>query len=312
MGWQQTTAAGDRLGMTIYEAGEFGGPGMGGCPPGPNGVIAPQNPTSPVHYVPADLRDAAVPANQAFLKNVTVFPERDFISIEGFPEGTDLQVVVRRGNSATPVVGTARGIVGRSGLFEINHPGGVCWTGQTPNILPGDWIDVFQVVNLSFSAGQTQRVIDAKITRTAFEFTTPAGAVQVRVNGSSVDAGGAPLPLALVEQRIINPDFKDNRSSRIGRRDIRADTSGGRVENVPGGTGALQATSVPGQWQATYTGLNATERQLAIAGQNRAMAWHSTNGNGDRFGMTIFEAGELGGPGFGGCPATGSAQIPIP
>jgi len=42
------------------------------------------------------------------------------------------------------------------------------------------------------------------------------------------------------------------------------------------------------------------------------MAWHSTNPNGDRFGMTIFEAGEVGGPGMGGCPTTGNAAIPIP
>ncbi len=304
MGWQQTSAAGDRLGMTIYEVGELGGPGMGGCPPGPNGVIAPKNPTPPVPYLPANLLDAANPVNQPSLKDVTVFPERDFISIAGFPAGTDLQVVVRRGNSGAPVVGTARGIVGSGGLFEVNHPGGVCWTGQTPNIVPGDWIDVFQVVSLGFSAGQTQRVIDAKITRPAFVTSTG----QVQVDGSAVDAGGLPLSLGLMEQRIINPDFKD---TRIGRRDIRADTDGGRVENIPGGTGRLLRTGTGAEWRAIYTGLNAAEQRVAVAGQSRAMAWLSTNNNGDRFGMTIFESGELGGPGFGGCPATGSAQIPI-
>ncbi|WP_029527338.1 hypothetical protein [Polaromonas glacialis] len=109
MGWQQTTAAGDRLGMTIYEVGESGGPGLGGCPPGPNGVVLPRAPSAPVFYQPASLLDAANPANQPSLQAVTVFPERDFISIEGFAAGTDLQVVVRRGNSAAPVVGTARG-----------------------------------------------------------------------------------------------------------------------------------------------------------------------------------------------------------
>jgi hypothetical protein len=66
------------------------------------------------------------------------------------------------------------------------------------------------------------------------------------------------------------------------------------------------------EWRAVYSGLSATEQQLAIAGQNRAMAWLSTNANGDRFGMTIYEAGEVGGPGFGGCPATGNASIAIP
>lgn len=306
MGWQETTAAGDRLGMTIYETGEFGGPGIGGCPPGPNGVVAPKSPTPPVPYRPADLLDAANPINQPALKDVTVFPERDFVSIEGFPEGTDLQIVVRRGNSATPVVGTARGIVGRGGLFEVNHPGGVCWTGQTPDIVAGDRIDVFKIVDMGFSAGQTQRVVETKITKTAF--ITATG--EVRINGTAVAADGSPLALGLFEQRIINPDFT---TTRIGRRDIRADTNGGRVENIPGATGNLLRTggNASNEWRAVYTGLNATEQQLALAGQNRAMAWLSTNGNGDRFGMTIYEAGEVGGPGFGGCPATGNASIAL-
>ena len=306
MGWQQTTAAGDRLGMTIYEVGEIGGPGIGGCPPGSTGVTPPAAPTPPVHYAPNSLLDASFRANQPSLKDVTVFPERDFISIDGFPPGTELQVVVRRGTNSTPVIGTARGIVARGGVFEVNHPGGVCWTGQTPNIGAGDFIDVFKVVNSAFSAGQTQRVIDAKVTRPAF--INPNG--EVRVNGTASDNGAA-LPLAFMEQRIINPDFT---STRIGRRDIRADTSGGRVENVPGGAGNLLRTgaSPSDQWRAIYTGLNDAEKQFAVAGQSRAMAWLSTNGNGDRFGMTISEFGEVGGPGMGGCPAPGNTSIAIP
>lgn len=305
MAWQQTTAAGDRLGMTIYEVGESGGPGISGCPPGPNGVVLPKPPNAPVPYNPSFLLDAAIPVNQPSLKEVTVFPERDFLSIAGFPEGTDLQIVVRRGNSSTPVVGTARGIVGRGGLFEVNHPGGVCWSGQTPNIAAGDWIDVFKVVDMGFSSGQTQRVINARITRTAFI----NGTGSLQINGSAADANGAPIPLGRVEQRIIQPDFKD---TRIGRRDIRADTTGGRVENIPGATGRLLRTGTASEWQAIYTGLNVTEQRLAIAGQNRAMAWLSTNPSGDRFGMTIFEAGESGGPGMGGCPAPGNASIALP
>ena len=34
MGWQRTAPNGDRLGITIFEAGELGGPGFGGCPQG--------------------------------------------------------------------------------------------------------------------------------------------------------------------------------------------------------------------------------------------------------------------------------------
>ena len=308
MGWQQTTAAGDRLGMTIYEVGELGGPGIGGCPSGPNGVVLPKNPTTPVRYVPTDLRDAAISTNQGFLKDVTVFPERDFISIAGFDANTELQVVVRRGNSNAPVVGTARGTVGRNRVFEVNHPGGVCWTGQTPDIKPGDWIDVFTVVNDRFNFGQTQRVIDTVIKKPA-EINNGL----VKVEGVSLTAPDAnnkqsAFPLRLTEQRIINPDFKEN---LVGRRDIRADINGGRVGNLPGVTGTLTALGGGGKWAAVYRGLTPAQQQLAVAGQSRAMAWHSTNGNGDRFGMTISEFGELGGPGINGCPATGSASIAI-
>lgn len=303
IGWQQTSPAGDRLGMTIYEVGAFGGPGLGGCPPGPNGAVAPQNPSAPVHYQPGDLLDAATLANQPFLKTAIVFPGRDFVSITGFDPGTELQVVVRRGTSVTPVIGTARGIVNNGGLFEVNHPGGVCWSGQTPDIGPGDWVDVLKVgPNATFLAGQTQQVINTSITKTAY--LTSNG--EVRVEGAAVDASGLPMALDFIEQRIINPDFT---TTRAGRRDIRADTKGGRV--VPGGTGFLWPT-VPGGWTAVYSGLNATEAQIAIAGDNRAMAWLSTNANGDRFGLTIFEAGAVGGPGLGGCPARGTASIAIP
>jgi hypothetical protein len=308
MGWQQTTAAGDRLGMTIYEAGEVGGPGMGGCPPGPNGVVEATSPTPPVHYLPGNLWDAAEQANQAQLKTVTVFPERDFVSIEGFPAGTDLQVVVRRGGrDSIDVVGTARGLVPTSGIFEVNHPGGVCWTGQTPDIVGGDWVDVMPITSLSVSSGQTQRVVKTNITKPAFINNK----IEVRVNGTAVDKDDKPLALNMMEQRIINPEFA---TTRIGRRDLRADINGGRAGNAPGVIGNLlrTGTATSNEWRAVYSGLTEAEAKLAKDGQSRIMAWLSTNGNGDRFGMTIYEAGEAGGPGMSGCPVAGSAAIPIP
>lgn len=311
MGWQQTTPAGDRLGMTIYEVGEIGGPGMGGCPPGANPAATPPAPTAPkppvAGYNLNGLLDAGVQSNQHALKDVTVFPERDFVSIAGFIEGTELQVVVRRGTGDKPVIGTARGFVGRSGVFEVNHPGGVCWSGQTPDIRPGDMVDVVVVYQTQFSSGQTQQVIDARVDKPA-AFINANG--DIRVNGTAFK-DGLPLPLQFMEQRIINPDFA---KTRIGRRDIRADTSGGRIDNVPGGGGNLLRTGddTSIEWRAIYKGLNEEEKQIAIAGQSRAMAWLSTNGNGDRFGLTISEFGELGGPGMGGCPSTGSESIAIP
>ena len=313
MAWQKTASNGDRLGMTIYEVGELGGPGFSNCPAGPNGVVLPKNPTTPVFYDPKNLLDASISTDQPSLKDVTVFPQRDFISIAGFDAGTELQVVVRRGTSLTPVIGTARGFVGKNGMFEVNHPGGVCWTGQTPDVKPGDWIDVFKVVSDQFQFGQTQRVIDTTVLKPAY-----VNNGLVKVEGIALTAPNASgtrqaYPLRLTEQRIINPDFRNTRiepDTRIGRRDMRADINGGRVGTSGVGIGQLTARG-GGKWEAVYSGLNLTEQRLAVAGQTRAMAWLSTNATGDRFGMTIFEYGELGGPGIGGCPATGTASIPI-
>jgi hypothetical protein len=39
-----------------------------------------------------------------------------------------------------------------------------------------------------------------------------------------------------------------------------------------------------------------------VAGQTRVLGWQSTDAAGERLGITIHEVGEVGGPGFGGCP----------
>ena len=102
----------------------------------------------------AIVAEAAAPA---FPNNVVVFPDRDFVTIEGYQNHigeTALVEVTRNGQ----VIGSAKGIVEEGDVaFEINHPGGYCWgagTGLnvTPDIRPGD------KVNISFNgidAGDT-------------------------------------------------------------------------------------------------------------------------------------------------------------
>ena len=102
----------------------------------------------------AIVADAAVPS---FPNNVVVFPDRDFVTIEGYQThiGETALVEVTRGSQ---VIGSAKGVVEEGDVaFEINHPGGYCWgagTGLnvTPDIRPGD------KVNISFNgidAGDT-------------------------------------------------------------------------------------------------------------------------------------------------------------
>jgi len=105
---------------------------------------------------------AAVPT---FPDNIVVFPNRDFVTLEGYQDhlGQTGTVEVKR---AGKIIGSAEGVVAAGDVaFEVNHPGGYCWgagTGLniTPDILPGD------VVSLRFGAtgaGETT-VQDAYVT----------------------------------------------------------------------------------------------------------------------------------------------------
>src|SRR3954462_10083800 len=69
----------------------------------------------------------------------TVFPDRDFVSVEGYEPGESLNVRVLRNDVQ---IGAATGKAGKDGIFEVNHPGGACWTGVTPNIMARDRVVV--------------------------------------------------------------------------------------------------------------------------------------------------------------------------
>ena len=330
MSWMDATPAGDRLGLTIFEADEVNGPGFGGCPAGPGGPVSPEDPAAPLLYDndPADddpanptfqtydasqLLDPADPATDLTqLHEVVVFPERDFVSAAGYATGQNLEVVVRR--PGTGIIGSARGVAGRDGVFEVNHPGGANWTGQTPNIRPGDIVDLVQfndpdpatLGDEAVTGGETQRTIN--VTANAASINA-AGNVQI--NGRAINPDGTRIPLDRLEQRIIQPEFRGTAGSRISRRDIRADNAGGRVEGIANAQGNLTYPNASSNWRAVYTGLNATERGLALEGQTRVLSWLAADADDERFGITIFEVGEAGGPGMGGAPPAGDESLPV-
>lgn len=337
---------GERAGITIFEAGEVGGPGFGGCPPGPGGAVPTEPPTKPVQYsgfeadgvTPYDYLSKVVPklaptegpnVNAANLHEVVVFPERDFVVAEGYPGGVSLNFVVRRPDVG--IISTARGITSDStptngvddGLLEANHPGGVCWTGQTPDIKPKDVVDIVEYTDPDANqigeageeatGGQTQRTIDvtANAARIVDPSATRTGDRQLVVTGTLKTANGTPVTASMpeaqmIETRMINPDLDD---TIVGRRDIRASLT---EDRLPAGASASFTFTAPGQWRAVYRGLDRSgpgqRNALVVAseGQTRALAWTAVAG-GERQGITIFEVGEAGGPGFGGCPVPGGA-----
>ncbi len=240
----------------------------------------------------AIVADAAPPA---FPNNVVVFPDRDFVTIEGYQNhiGEEGKVeVIRNGQ----VIGSAIGKVEEGDVaFEVNHPGGYCWgagTGLnvTPDIRPGD------KVNISFNGIDAGDTIagNSYVTQDAF---IPAGTPNTVIVKGFVGPGVNP---AQMEQRIINPDLVD---TDIGKRDIRA--LPGPLTPAPKGGYSSALTFEGDTFTATYVfqdPANATLAANAPLGE-RAMSWQEEDADGNRQGLTIAEYGEAGGPGMGGCPA---------
>ncbi len=220
----------------------------------------------------------------------TVFPDRDFVSVEGYDPNESLSVRVLRNGVQ---IGAATGNAGKDGIFEVNHPGGACWTGVTPNIMAQD-----RVVVAPAGSGPDE----GEATTTADVHASAAfddGDGRVVVHGSARNADGTAMNLSRIEQRIVNPDFRD---AGLKKRDLRAVSDGsgqGTLTSDP-----IDAIDNPDRanWTAIYSGLTAEQREDAVAGQTRVLAWQSTNADGDRLGITIHEVGETGGPGLGGCP----------
>jgi len=239
------------------------------------------------------LAAAAVPS---FPNNLVVFPDRDFITIEGYQDhvGEEALVEVKRGGQ---VVGSAKGKVEAGDVaFEINHPGGYCWgagTGLnvTPDIQPGD--QVFISFASGGVAGDTtvqNAAVDAKATQTEVDGTT------VTVTGKIADG----VNRDQVEQRIINPELKD---TAVARRDVRA--LPGPLTADTGYASSLEfPADKPGTFLATYVFDDAeTAAVAASGGGERFMSWQVEDADANRQGLTIAEFGEVGGPGMGGCPA---------
>lgn len=242
----------------------------------------------------------AIPALAAtppvFPNNIVVFPQRDFVVLEGYQDHVNETATITVTRNGV-VSGQAQGTIAAGDpALEINHPGGVCWgTGDgapnvTPNIKRGD------VVTAKFQDGRSDSTKTLSPAVTGF---TKVGTNQLVVNGTV----GADVNKAFIEQRVINPDLD---TTDVGRRDIRAPSRPGPY------TSSLTFPTAT-TFRATYTfqdgvsedgtAWTATEmRDIAAAGQMRVLSWQKQTPAGDRQGITIYEFGELGGPGMGGCP----------
>ena len=234
--------------------------------------------------------NAAVPA---FPDNLVVFPDRDFVTIEGYQDKIGQTATVEVHRPGVGIVGSAKSVVAAGDVaFEINHPGGVCWgegtdVKVTPDIRPGD------AVTIKF---------DGKEAGTTTVQDTYVTGGSVLTDGTTVTVKGrvaAGVNKDQMEQRIIDPALKD---TAVGRRDVRA--VAGPLTADDGYRSSLEfGLDGPETFTATYIfDEPAAAEIVANAGGARSMAWQEEDADANRQGLTIAEYGELGGPGMGGCP----------
>ncbi|MFD5639870.1 fibronectin type III domain-containing protein [Streptomyces sp. NPDC127077] len=244
---------------------------------------------------------AAVPA---FPDNITIFPDRDFVSIDGFSEhaGEQVTIEVQRPHvgligSATGTMASASSISAGNPAIEVNHPGGLCWGAGgglqvTPDIRTGD------VVSVKFGGAVAADATALDVGVTGGALTTPTTLVIQGRLGSAVDP-------TFLEQRIIEPALRD---TEVARRDVRAVP--GAVANAPKGGYSSGMEVAHGTFTATYKFLNADTAAVAADGLYTVTSWQDQDPDGNTQGVTIAEFGEVGGPGMGGCPAGAVQQGP--
>ena len=220
---------------------------------------------------------------------ITVFPARDFVTMEGYNETDVLTVEVWRGG--VKVGTTAEFSPDPTGFAEINHAGPPCWSGVTPDIRGNDVVRVLT----SPTTGDQVPTADVIVTQAAAK--DPLDASTVIVKGIAMTAAGGQFPIDQLQARLVNPDRFAN-----GRRTLRADSSG-----FADGTFAYDGATT--NWTATFSNLTPGDADLAVAAESRGMWLGRVAGAFNE--VTIYEAGVAGGP-AAGCNAPASPTPSVP
>ena len=215
--------------------------------------------------------------------SVIAFPQRDFVSASGYD--VDDQVVVRVIHDQTihpGATGSTTGLITPqadpadppgtfSGIVEVNHPGGACWNTQTPDIRPGDRVQIEVMANVS-KPDRVGRIDETTVANITAKRPVQTGPGTIVVHGNATDSNtavpGNPLPIALLEHRIVAPGSTFDLN---GRRTLRATSVAGSdgtlaydpIDPVTNPTGTA--------WTATYSGLTAADVTSALGAESRGM-----------------------------------------
>jgi hypothetical protein len=196
--------------------------------------------------------DPNQPANEPPVLPITmiVFPSRDFISVDGFLADDRVDVfVVRDGR----VISSSMNQIPGGSIVEVNHPGGSCWEGTTPDLRFGDIVrTVARRPDGSIrTADQTHVSGVTCFTTVIVREDDPLTLAQegiAEIHGSAVAQNGLPVPLDQIEQRMV---ARNDRFDLNGRRTLRASAG-------TDGTLSYDALNNPGgiNWTARYVGLS--------------------------------------------------------
>jgi Chitobiase/beta-hexosaminidase C-terminal domain len=178
----------------------------------------------------------AAPAHAATgTHTISVLPDASALELSTYPASTPVRVEVKR-NEVT--IATASVATDAAGDAAVNGGTMDCWSDATPDILPGD---VVEVSGPGFV--DTKTVDDITSSRPV---QTGPGTVVVHGRAKALDGG--PLPVASIETRIIGSS-KDRFAN--GRRDLRA----GAGNDFP----LVPDAGDPTAFTATFSGLSAAD-----------------------------------------------------
>jgi len=203
---------------------------------------------------------------------IIAFPARDFTSSSGYTlqDATVTVQVIRNGlliSTANVIPVDDPTTPGFDGTVEVNHPGGGCWQGLTPDIRTGD---VIRQIALASDGVTVNRVDQIHVSNMSVERPRIVHAATpgqndgvIEVHGTAMDDGGNPIPVANVEQRLV---ATRDRFDFNGRRTIRAGGAG------KDGFFSYDATNNPTgmKFTATYTGLDEDDVFRAVGGTTSA------------------------------------------
>ena len=129
-----------------------------------------------------------------------MFSQRDFVSASGYA-ATDRVIVQVTHPDGTKLFSDANIVpqddpktAAFDGIIEVNHPGGACWVGNTPNIRPGDKVSI--TVNGVPGADETT------VAKVAGRLATNPSPGTIQIHGTAADANGNPIPIDELEQLV--------------------------------------------------------------------------------------------------------------